>query len=112
VTIGANQWVELRYVCQNDFIAYASMISASVGGTAANPGVRVQIRDMSTTPRKGKKFSLVGVNDSNFGGSAQDKSFFRKPYRFHQGHTIVCKIQNLQNSSNNVQVVLEGVQDL
>jgi hypothetical protein len=110
-TIAANQYVELRYVCQSDFIAYASTISTSVGGTAANPGARVQIRDLSTQPGRGKKFSLTGVNDSNFAGSAQDKSYFRKLHRFHAGHTIVCRILNLQSSSNQVQVCLEGVLD-
>jgi len=111
VTIPANQYVELRYVCQNDFIWYATMINATVGGTAANPGVRVQLRDLSTQPGKGKKFSGTGANDINFGGSAQDTRYLRKPYRFHAGHTIAVKILNLQNASNNVQLVLEGVQD-
>jgi hypothetical protein len=111
VTIPANQYVELRYVCQSDFIWYASMINTTVGGTAANPGVRVQVRDLSTRPGKGKKFSGIGSNDSNFAGSAQDTRFLRKPYRFHAGHTISVKILNLQNASNNVQLVLEGVQD-
>jgi hypothetical protein len=48
-------------------------------------------------------------NDINFYGSAQDTRFLRKPYRFHAGRTIVVKIQNLQNSTNNVQFVMEGV---
>lgn len=111
VAIPANQYVELRYVCQSDFIWYASMINTTVGGTAANPGVRVQLRDLSTQPGKGKKFSGIGANDSNFAGSAQDTRYLRKPYRFHAGHTIVVKILNLQAVSNNVQLVLEGVQD-
>jgi hypothetical protein len=111
VTIPASQWVELRQVCQSDFIAYAAMINTTVGGPAANPGVRVQIRDVSTQPGKGKRFSLTGVNDSNIAGSAQDTRYFRKPYRFHAGHTIIVRIQNLQTVSNNVQFVLEGVQD-
>jgi len=111
VSIPANQWVELRQVCQSDFIAHTLMVSTTVGGTSANPGVRVQIRDMSTQPGKGKRFSLVGVNDVNFGGSARHPFFFRKPYRFRAGHTILVKIQNLQASANNVQVVIAGVID-
>jgi hypothetical protein len=111
VTIPANQYVELRYVCQSDFVWYAAMINTTVGGTAANPGVRVQLRDLSTQPGKGKKFSGIGANDSNFAGSAQDTRYLRKPYRFHAGHTIVVKILNLQAVPNNVQLVLEGVQD-
>lgn len=111
VTIPANQYVELRYVCQSDFVWYAAMINTTVGGTAANPGVRVQLRDLSTQPGKGKKFSGIGANDSNFAGSAQDTRYLRKPYRFHAGHTIVVKILNLQAVANNVQLVLEGVQD-
>lgn len=111
VTIAANQYVELRYVCQSDFIWYGTTINTTVGGTASNPGVRVQLRDLSTQPGKGKKFSGIGVNDINFGGSAQDTFYLRKPYRFHAGHTIVVKILNLQSVSNNVQLVLEGVQD-
>jgi hypothetical protein len=111
VTIPASQWVELRQVCQSDFIWYGSMINTTVGGTSANPGVRVQIRDLSTQPGKGKKLSLTGVNDANFAGNAQNPRYLRKPYRFHKGHTIVVRIQNLQTVSNNVQLVLEGVQD-
>lgn len=111
VTIPASQYVELRYVCQSDFIWCATMINTTVGGTAANPGVRVQLRDISTSPGRGKKFAGIGVNDSNFGGSAQDTRFLRKPYRFHAGHTILVKILNLQTQSNNVQLVLEGVLD-
>lgn len=111
VTIPANQWVELRQVCQSDFIAHSIMISTTVGGTSANPGVRAQIRDMSTMPGKGSKFSISGVNDVNFGGSARHPFFLRKPYRFRAGHTIVVRIQNLQASANNVQVVISGVID-
>jgi len=110
-SIPASQFVEKRYVCQSDFIWYASMINTTVGGTASNPGVRVQIRDLSTSPGRGKKLSLTGVNDSNFAGSAQNPRYLRKPYRFHKGHTIVVRIQNLQTQTNNVQLVLEGVQD-
>jgi hypothetical protein len=111
VAIPANQYVELRHVCQSDFICYGMMISSSVGGTGTNPGIRVQVRDMSATPRKGKRFSLTGVNDTNFGGSAQNPRYLRKPYRFHAGHTILVKILNLQGQTNNAQVVLEGVQE-
>jgi hypothetical protein len=111
VTIPANQWVELRQVCQSDFICYSMMINTTVGGTAANPGVRVQVRDVSSQKGRSKKLSLTGVNDSNFAGSAQDPRYLRKPYRFHQGHTIVVRIQNLQAASNNVQLVMGGVQD-
>lgn len=111
VAIPASQWVELRYVCQNDFIWYATTINTSVGGTAANPGVRVQIRELSTQPGRGNKFSGIGGNDSNFAGSAQDTSYLRHPHRFHAGKTILVKIQNLQNAINNVQLVLEGVID-
>ena len=110
VAIPANQWVELRQVCQSDFIAHSLMVSNSVG-TSANPGVRVQIRDQSTMPGKRNKFSLAGVNDVNFGGTAKRPFFFRKPYRFRAGRTIVVRIQNLQASTNNVQVVLAGVID-
>lgn len=111
VTIPANQMVELRQFCASDFIWYAAMINTTVGGTASNPGVRVQVRDLSSQPGKGKKFSLTGVNDINFAGSAQDTRYLRKPYRFHAGHTIVVRILNLQAVNNNVQLVLEGVQD-
>lgn len=113
VTIPANQFVELRYVCQNDFIWYASMISASVGGSSSNPGVRVQLSEVSTQPGRGKRFGprMLGTNDANFAGSAQDTRYLKKPHRFHAGRTIIAKIQNLQNSSNNVQLVLEGVID-
>jgi hypothetical protein len=112
VAIAANQTKELRYVCQNDFIWYATMISASVGGSASNPGVRVRIRDLSTQPGKGKKLSLTKVNDINLGGSGQDTRFLRNPYRFFAGRIIAVSITNLQNSTNNVQLVLEGVQDV
>ena len=111
VTIPANQWVELRQVCQSDFLAHTLMVSTTVGGTGANPGCRVQIRDMSTQPGKGKRFSIVGVNDVNFGGSARHPFSLRKPYRFHAGHTILVRIQNLQASANGVQVVIAGCVD-
>lgn len=111
VTIPASQWVELRQVCQSDFIAHTVMISTTAGGTSANPGVRMQIRDMSTMPGKGSKFSIAPVNDVNAGGSARHPFFFRKPYRFRAGHTILVRIQNLQASTNNVQVVIAGVVD-
>src|SRR5690348_10068631 len=71
VTIPANQWIELRQVCQSDFIAHTLLISTSQGGSSSNPGVRCQIRDMSTQPGKGKRFNIMPVNDTNFGGSAQ-----------------------------------------
>jgi hypothetical protein len=113
VTIPANQFVELRYIVQNDFIWYASMINTSVGGSSSNPGVRVQLTEVSTQPGRGKRFGprMLGTNDSNFAGSAQDTHYLRKPYRFYAGRTIIAKIQNLQNQSNNVQLVLEGVID-
>jgi hypothetical protein len=112
VAIAANQTKELRYVCQNDFIWCTGTVSTSVGGTASNPGVRIRIRDLSTQPGKGKKFSLSEVNDINLAGSAQDSRFLRKPYRFHAGRIIAVSIKNLQSSTNNVQLVLEGVQDV
>lgn len=108
VTIPANQWVELRQLCQSDFIATTLMVSTTAGGTSSNPGVRVQIVDVSSQPGRRKRFSLVGVNDVNFGGSGAHPFFFRKPYRFRAGHTVLVKIQNLQASSNNVQVVIQG----
>lgn len=111
VVIPANQWKELRQFCQSDFIWFASMVNTTVGGTAANPGVRLQIRILSSQPGKGKKLSITGVNDSNFAGTAQNPRYLRKPYRIHAGQTIVVRIQNLQNATNNVQFVMEGVQD-
>lgn len=111
VTIPAGQWVELTQVFQTDFIAHTIMVSTSQGGTSASPGVRLQIRDMSTQPGRQKRFSLVGVNDVNMGGTARRPFFLRKPYRFVAGHTILVKIQNLQAVANNVQVVIAGVMD-
>lgn len=112
IAVAANKWVEKTYICQNDFIWTSTMVSASVGGTATNPGFRILVRDIPTGGRGGKKFSLGGVNDINFGGSAQDTRFLRKPYKFFAGRVIAVRIQNLQNSTNNIQVALEGVLDV
>lgn len=110
-TIPASQWTELRQVVQSDFIAYAFMISNSVGGSATG-NCRLQIRDIPPEPgRKPKYLSIVGVNDNNFAGTASDPHYLRKPYRFRAGHQIVVRIQNLQTSSNKVQLVMEGVFD-
>lgn len=110
VSLGANQWVELRHKLQSDFILLAVMGSATVG-TAASPGFRFQIQDLSIMPGKGKKFALAGVNNVNGAGTAKHPFFLRKPYRFVAGRTVVAKLQNLQSSTNNVQLVLYGVID-
>jgi len=110
VAIGANQTVELRHICQSDFICYAILASATTS-SQAQPGFRAQIADLSTMPGKGKKFSAMPINNVNFGGSAQHPFILRKPYRFCQGRTIVVKITNLRNVTNNCQVVLVGVID-
>lgn len=108
--VGGNQWTELRQICQSDFIAIAIMFSAKTS-SAASPGGRLQLLDLSTMPGKGKKLSIAQVNNVNSGGSAQHPFILRKPYRFHAGRTIVAKIQNLQATSNNFQVVIYGVID-
>lgn len=110
VALAANQWTELRQVCQSDFIAHTIMVSATQS-SQASPGCRVQIQNLSTMPGKGRKFSTVGVNNVNVGGSSQHPFILKKPYRFHAGRTVVVKIQNLRGSSNNVQVVIGGVID-
>lgn len=106
-TLGASQTLESQQSCPTDFIATAIYISDSAGGTPTNPGCRLQLFD---TKRK-KRMSLVGINDVNFGGTARDPFILRRPYRFRAAANILMRVQNLQTSSNTVQVVLQGVQD-
>jgi hypothetical protein len=56
-----------------------------------------------------KRFSLMGVNDTNIAGSAQNPHVLRRPYRFRAGGTILVRCQNLQSSANTVQFVMHGV---
>lgn len=112
VSIPASQWVELRHVCESDFTMHTILVSTTVGGTTTNVGVRCQIRDMNPQPGKATKLLSKGaVPDVSFGGSARHPFFLRKPYTFRQGHIIVVRIQNMQASTNGVQVVLVGVQE-
>jgi hypothetical protein len=107
-SLAASQTLESKVPVSSDFICYELMISVSNGGTQTNPGARVQVLDS-----KGRKrFSIVGVNDTNFAGAAKSPFILRHPYRFHANGTILMRCQNLQTSSNVVQVVLHGVQDL
>lgn len=110
ISLAANQSIELRYTLQSDFIAYSIQVSATTS-SAASPGCRVGIKDLTTMPKKGKKFSNSVVNNVNFGGSGSKPRFLRKPYRFHAGRTIVVKIANMRNVTNNIQVVISGVWD-
>jgi hypothetical protein len=110
IALTANQSIELRYTVQSDFIATSMMVSATAS-SAASPGCRIGLKDMSTMPNKGKKLANTLVNNVNFGGSGQKPKFFRKPYKFCAGRTIVVKITNLRSTANNVQVVIAGVFD-
>lgn len=107
-SLAANQTFENRVSVPADFIGYALMVSSTVGNTQANPGARIQMLDA----KRKKRFSIIGLNDAVFGGSAQNPFLLRKPYRFHAGGEILVRAQNLQSSANTVQVVLHGVQDL
>jgi hypothetical protein len=105
--LGANQTREARQTIPNDFILTHLMVSNTVGGSAANPGSRLQIFDAKVK----KRFSVMPSNDTNIAGSAKDPFILRRPYRFRSGATILVRAQNLQSSANTVQLVMHGVQD-
>lgn len=107
----ANQTLERRFSVTSDYIWWGITISSSVGGTSANPGFRVQVLQIPPNRKSGNRMSRTGVNDVNFGGSAKDPFLLRKPYRFRGGSSILIRVQNMQNSSNTIQVVLHGGQD-
>lgn len=105
--LAASDTGEARNAVPADFILLSMMVSASVGGDKSNPGYRIQLLDS----KRKRRFSIIGFNDSNFAGNAQNPFVLRKPYRFHSGSTILVRLQNLQTSSNTAQVVLYGVQE-
>ncbi|MGH9580404.1 MAG: hypothetical protein ACRD2R_05375 [Terriglobales bacterium] len=105
--LAANQTLESRVALTTTFIWIATSASTTVGGTAANPGVRVQVVDV-----KGKKrMMVIGANDICFGGRSNAPMFHRQPYRFRIGNSILVRCQNLQNAAQVAQVVLYGVMD-
>lgn len=108
ISLGANQTIELRYTFQQDFIAHSMMVSAT-SSSQASPGCRIGVKDLSTMPGKGKKFSNTLVNNVNWGGSGSKPKWLRKPYRFHSGRTCLVTITNLRAVTNKIQVVISGV---
>lgn len=111
VALGSNQSINLRYVVPSDFIWLTLQVSETQG-TPAAPGCRVEIKDISTMPGRGKRLSTSGgVNSRNLAGSGAKPKYVRKPYKFVAGRTIQVTIVNLKSVSNKIQVVLSGVLD-
>lgn len=110
--IPANQTQEARTTFTSDFLLLAVLVSSTVGGSQTNPGARIQLFHQPLKKGKGRRFSAIGLNDINAGGSAKDPFIYRRPYRIRAGSAVLVRVQNLQNASNQVQVVLYGVQDV
>jgi hypothetical protein len=102
--LGSRGSDRVRINLQRDFTLLAITASASVN--TALGGFRAQFYDTV----KEQRFADRGVLLANLAGGAKAPMFLREPYPFDQPDSqILVVAQNMENATNNIQVVFYGV---
>lgn len=112
-TLGANLSGEDRATVQWKFWLAAIVASASAGSfIGSNQPFALQLFhsriDPATGDQVGFRHQLIPVDAGNYVGNAQKAFYLRVPVFFDDATEILCRVQNLQNANNAIQVVLHG----
>jgi len=107
-TLGALLSGENRYVTQRELWWMATMASFSVG-SAANPPFVFELMEIDKDDQGNQETNVhqdKAVNGPNKFGTAQHPCVLKRAKYFAPGTEIVCRVSNLQNAANAIQVVL------
>ena len=103
-TLTSQQTLEFRQTARHNF----KLVTLSCVFDERQEGAQqfsAQIYDVGR--RHG--FSRLSVWQGNFAGSGQHKYWFRNPYLFRAGTTILMQVKNLTTNTITTEVVMEGV---
>lgn len=108
-TVPANTGdTESQYITPRELWIYALMASFSVG-SAANPPFAFELMKVERDAQGNDQISvtqLMAVNAPNMFGTAQKPMILPRPIHVAGGTRLVCRVSNLQASSNAIQIAL------
>lgn len=105
LVLAAAQTGLTRLTVTEDFWLLA-VLKTSAGSAMAGSDFRAQLYEDQTA----YKYSKYGVNELNFGCSAQEPGVLHLPHHIEAGTPINCRVQNLDGAAvNTVDIVLYGV---
>lgn len=112
-TLTALQSGEDRIAVQFKFWWLATMCSITAGALAgSNQPFGLQLFHSRLNPDTGEqtglRHQLTPIDAGNYLGTAQRPAYLRKPKFLDDGTELMARVQNLQASSNVIQIVLLG----